>query len=139
MNGELFTLGHGNRRIADFLKILDRYEINLLVDVRTSPYSKYMVEYNKKELENLLGSRYTWRGDILGGMRPLRAPGFSQGIKELLELKKQGNICIMCSELEPENCHREQWIASDLRSMGENVKHILKDGSIMGSYQGKLV
>ena len=36
----VYTIGHSNRNISDFIFILKKFEINLVIDIRTYPYSK---------------------------------------------------------------------------------------------------
>ena len=39
--GTLRTVGHSNHSIEHFLDLLDQYRIAVLVDVQSSPYSRY--------------------------------------------------------------------------------------------------
>jgi hypothetical protein len=36
-----YTIGHSNHPIEKFLKLLEKYNINVIVDARSVPYSKY--------------------------------------------------------------------------------------------------
>src|SRR4051812_14264898 len=68
---ELWTLGHSKHDPELFLGLLRQYEIALVIDVRSIPYSQWTQPYNKENLERLLseaGLRYDWRGDDLGGI-----------------------------------------------------------------------
>ena len=46
----VYTIGHSNRNISDFIYILRKFNIELLVDIRTYPYSKFASDYNKEIL-----------------------------------------------------------------------------------------
>ena len=37
----IFTVGHSNQSLESFLDLLGRHGIDLVVDVRSSPYSQY--------------------------------------------------------------------------------------------------
>lgn len=66
----LYTVGHGNRKINDFLKLLKEFKIEYLVDVRSLPYSKFNPQFNQNDLKFFLeenGIRYVFMGDSIGG------------------------------------------------------------------------
>ena len=46
----IYSIGYGNRSLENFLLILKRFNIDFLIDVRSSPFSKFKIEYNKNEL-----------------------------------------------------------------------------------------
>ena len=71
----IFTIGHSNHAIEDFVALLKRFEIQVVVDVRSEPYSKYSPQFNARTLEGLLEReeiRYLFLGRELGG-RPREA------------------------------------------------------------------
>ena len=37
---EIFTIGYGNREFEDFMALLKRFDIELIIDVRRFPTSK---------------------------------------------------------------------------------------------------
>lgn len=66
----LYTIGHSNISVEDFIKILKQHKIKILLDVRSAPYSKYVPHFNKRQLENHLkeaGFDYRYAGQHLGG------------------------------------------------------------------------
>ncbi len=117
----------------------------MLADVRSTPYSRFNPQYNKKALEQALiacGIQYQYFGDRLGG-RPrdpscykhhiipakaaeyageimyaevMKREWFVEGIQELIGLASTRHTCIMCSEKDPVNCHRHHLIARYLTS-----------------------
>ena len=139
----VFTIGYGNRPVADFLAALSRRRIQYLIDVRSSPRSKYRPEFSANELRTLLKQSdisYVPMGDSLGG-RPddsscyedghvlydlvRERHYFQDGIKRIQEaLSKNLRVCLMCSEGKPEDCHRSKLIGSALEALGVNVLHI---------------
>jgi uncharacterized protein (DUF488 family) len=68
----VFTVGHSNRSLAEFIALLREHRIELLVDVRSFPSSRRHPQFNRPALERelpLAGVRYLWLGRELGGMR----------------------------------------------------------------------
>jgi hypothetical protein len=70
----LFTIGHSNHPIEDFVKLLKQHKIEVLADVRSQPYSRMHPHYNAEALKTELskhGVKYVPMGEQLGG-RPKR-------------------------------------------------------------------
>lgn len=132
--GNIYSIGHGRLNVARLIEILDQYNITLLVDVRSKPYSRFNPGFNKNRLIKHLGERYLWAGDKLGGLKD-RDGAYYKGLEELIMLSRDQNICVMCAESDPMKCHREYWIARDLSKRDINVKHILRDGSVLSHKQ----
>jgi uncharacterized protein (DUF488 family) len=68
----LYTIGHGNHPIHKFIALLNDNSIQLLVDVRSMPYSRYNPQYNRENLEHTLATAnpridYFYAGTSLGG------------------------------------------------------------------------
>jgi uncharacterized protein (DUF488 family) len=66
----LYTIGHSNFSPDEFLDMLRRHEITILVDVRTRPVSGYVPHFNKDKLSVFLekrGVQYRFAGKYLGG------------------------------------------------------------------------
>lgn len=125
----VYTIGHSTREIAEFIEILKRYDIRLLVDVRTVPRSRHTPQFNGDSLEGELkkhGIDYThvaklgglrhaakdsvntgWRNTSFRGYADyMQTTGFKEGIGELLELANSTTAAIMCAEAVPWRCHR---------------------------------
>ncbi len=66
---DLFTIGHSTHLWHDFVHILDRNQIDLLVDVRSHPGSRRCPQFNQRQMQRILGERYFFMGDTLGGSR----------------------------------------------------------------------
>src|SRR3569833_1826675 len=103
----IYTIGHGNRKIDDFIYLLKKYEIELLVDVRTYPYSRFHTQFRQAVLDSSLDAadiNYLFLGEELGG-RPKdpalhingrvnytavkQTPLFRSGIEQVENLAKQ--------------------------------------------------
>ena len=48
--GAIWTIGHSNMSIERFLELLRAHEIELLVDVRTAPYSRHWPQFSRDAL-----------------------------------------------------------------------------------------
>ena len=144
-----YTIGHSNHPIEKFLELLEKYKINVVVDARSVPYSKYAPQFNKKNINQELknsGIDYIFMGDLIGAkiedsqylkdgkvdLEKLRSkPSFKSGIKRLIEgIEKQFIIAVMCSEKDPLKCHRFHSISKELKLAEIDIKHILEDGEI---------
>lgn len=100
----LYTVGYQRLAIRELEEILAALRIDLLIDVRSRPFAR-RPEYRRSALERLLGDRYCWHGDSLGG----RGAGpTTEGRARLKSLAKEKRILIMCMEEAPGECHRHQ-------------------------------
>ena len=149
-NKPLYTIGHGVRKAEVFLELLQRYNIECLVDVRSVPYSRFNPQYRQPALKSFLeenGITYVFMGDTLGG-RPKDPscyhengkadyaaisgkPFFHEGIERLKEAWSENIVlAIMCSESKPSECHRKHLIANVIREEGIKVVHIDEKGQL---------
>ena len=55
--GVLYTIGHSNHDLLDFVFLLNNFKTDYLVDVRSTPYSKYASSYNREFLKNYLAKK----------------------------------------------------------------------------------
>ena len=68
----IWTIGHGNRSIGEFVGLLKDAAIECLVDVRAYPASRRHPQFARERLDSSLadaGVRYLWEGTALGGRR----------------------------------------------------------------------
>jgi uncharacterized protein (DUF488 family) len=139
----IYTIGHSNHQPEAFIALLRQHGIELLVDVRSSPYSRYVPQANRETLARSLetaGVAYRWLGDRLGGKPDgvvadydeLRASvAFQQGITSLLDLAAGKRTAIMCAEGDHRHCHRYKLITPALLEREAHVLHIQPDGSLV--------
>lgn len=148
MISNIFTIGHSNHSIGQFIGLLRQHGITAIADVRSAPYSRYHPQYNKDALAMTLekeGIKYMFLGRELGA-RPDDPACYENGrvdfgklagraeFKSGLERVRQDNekyrITLMCAEKEPLDCHRTVLICKILQQQGGNIKHILPDGAL---------
>lgn len=51
---DIYTIGHSNYPVEKLIDMLKYYDINCVVDIRGTPYSKYNVQYNKETIAHTL-------------------------------------------------------------------------------------
>ena len=153
----IFTIGHSNHELQSFLNILRRNNIQVLVDIRSDPYSRYASQFNKAEFQRAVeaaGIEYRYSGASIGGKpkdsslytsagkldydKLASTPSFQNELKALVDLAETKRIVLMCSEADPACCHRERIIARVLRSWGLRVMHIMPDGTATETEQKEL-
>lgn len=148
-SAQILTLGHSNHSAEHFQKLLVGNNVEVLVDVRSWPYSRHVKWADRAILPDVAaaaGSKYLFLGHELGG-RP-EAPQFydasghvlyarvaeSKLFRDGLERLKSGveryRIAIMCSEENPSSCHRRLLVAKVLLEQGLVVTHIRGDGRL---------
>lgn len=139
----IYTVGHSNHEAEKFVALLRSHGIEMIVDVRSSPYSRYVPQANRETLARTLeaaGIAYRWAGDRLGGKPEgevadydqLRAStSFQEGIADLLALASRQRTAIMCAEGDHRRCHRHKLITPALLDHEARVLHIQPDGSLV--------
>lgn len=130
----IYTIGHSNRTLHAFCRVLEVHEIQTLVDVRGgSAGSRAHPHFNKANLAQTLpaiGIQYVHLPE-LGGRRSThktidtsvnaawRLPAFRNyadyactsddflnGIRKLVNLSQESTVAYMCAEIVPWKCHR---------------------------------
>ena len=144
-----FTLGHSNHSIETWLALVRRHEIEVVVDTRTSPYSKYVPQFDKELIQRSLeeaGIRYLFLGAELGG-RPANPayydasgrvlysrlrddPMFQAAIARLESGMERFRVALLCGEEDPAHCHRRLLIGRVLTERGHTMLHIRGDGRL---------
>ncbi len=67
---QVYSIGHSNHDIDKFCDLLIHNEIKYLVDVRSTPFSRYYPQYNQERLLLSLATvniKYVFLGKELGG------------------------------------------------------------------------
>lgn len=120
----IYSIGYARMTLEALEQTLRERNIDLLIDVRSVPYSR-KPGFNRNRLEKQFGVEvYVWKGDILGGKY---GPAQEAGIDFLRRLDREGRQVLMCMENDPRDCHRYQDIGVRLLEHGIDVVH-LHDG-----------
>lgn len=145
----IYTIGHSNHPLPAFLELLRRYDIQVLIDTRSSPFSRYSPHFSRDALKAAVqdaGIRYGFYGRELGG-RPENqafydAEGradyaqiaaselFQSGLARLVAGAAKRRTALLCSEENPSVCHRRLLISRVLFESGHGVCHIRGDGRL---------
>jgi uncharacterized protein (DUF488 family) len=145
--GRLYTLGHSNRPLDEFLTILFEAGIRSVVDVRRHPGSRTNPHFGREHLAATLASsgvEYS-SAPALGGRRRSEQPSpntawenpsfrayadymaTAEFLGALAELTRRAAVAptvIICAEAQPERCHR-RLIADAATLGGFTVVHLL--------------
>ena len=147
-DGGIFSIGHSTHPVDRFMELLTRHGIDVVADVRSSPYSRFNPQFNRQTIADALkqsGIKYAFFGKELGARtedpscyldgrvqyaRLAASADFGHAIDRLLAGAKEHRIAIMCSEKEPLECHRTILVSQALIKAKCPVNHILHDGTL---------
>lgn len=147
---KIYTIGHSNHKIDDFMKLLKKHAVNCIVDVRSDPFSKHHPQFNKDNLERALKEEkieYLHFGKEFGARRTEKellgyngkvdfekvrnTEEFKKGVERLKKgIEKGFVIALLCAEKDPAECHRFALVSVGLVEAGFTVEHILADGTV---------
>ena len=144
----IYTIGHSNHSLEEFLTLLQDYEVECIIDVRSIPASSYSPQFNQESLKLFLKKnnvQYLYFGEEFGARRTdclnekgqvdfeeaMKTPAFLSGVARIERgLEKGYHIALMCSEGNPLECHRFSLLSRFFFDRGINILHILKDGNL---------
>jgi uncharacterized protein (DUF488 family) len=144
----LYTIGHSNHKIEDFVSLLKSHGINCIADVRSTPYSHYNAQFNRELLAselrianieyiylgNQLGARpgdaHCYNGNCVNFEYLAKTEQFHVGLDHLADISSKYRVALMCAEKDPIECHRFILVCRNLKNFGIHIKHILSDGDI---------
>lgn len=130
----IYSLGTSTRTPSEFLNLLRSFDVEMVVDVRRFPRSRFQ-HFEREELARLLeagGFDYVYLGQELGGYRSggyqsyLGTEEFKQGLERLEQLAKERRLAVVCAERLPWRCHR-RFIGWELERDGWQVIHIIDE------------
>ena len=145
----IYSIGHSNHDTETFLTLLRANGIEVLVDVRSQPYTKYAAHFSQGPLKDAVvgaGIKYLFLGKELGG-RPIDdafydaegrvyydrvavSPSFLEGIVRLENGISRFRVAMLCAEEDPTACHRRLLVGRVLEERGVTVVHIRGDGRV---------
>ncbi|NER39445.1 MAG: DUF488 domain-containing protein [Oscillatoria sp. SIO1A7] len=128
----ILTFGYGNRKdYTDFLAYMENYDVKCVVDVRKSPRAWSRRWYGDK-IENLCRSQniqYVSKVSLgnISGNKNWVSPypeKVDVDLSEIAEIAREGNILLLCAELDPNRCHRVE-VANCLNKLvSAKVEHL---------------
>jgi uncharacterized protein (DUF488 family) len=133
----VWSLGTSNRSWEEFISLLRTHAVEMVVDVRSFPTSKFPHFKKNSLLQSLAeaGFGYYYLGKDLGGYRKGGYEAYSQALEYLVGmelLERRATRCrsaILCAERLPWRCHR-RFIGRSLQERGWKVMHILDEKRI---------
>ncbi len=146
----VFTVGHSTRTIVQFVELLRAGQVDMLIDIRSTPRSRTNPQYNIDALPEALAA---WqighiRIDELGGRRRKSntvppevnafwnnqsfhnyadyalSGDFCRGLAQLQAISAERRCAVMCSEAVWWRCHR-RFVADYLLHAGRAVFHLM--------------
>ena len=145
----LYTIGHSQRPIEHFINLLKDHDIDYVIDVRSTPYSKFAADYNKENIQKILSTyniSYAHMGKCFGARQEnldlytpegyldfekvIASANFQMGLENVMKGMETHKIALMCLEKKPCDCHRAIMVANGFYKAGCTVEHILEDSSI---------
>lgn len=141
----IYTLGIGQRPGYEFSRVLAKFGIQVLFDIRAKPpaapvnspslYAKEKTDYSRSALEGLCSANkinYVYLGNELAPPERnniktwLESESVKRGLKIIASKVPINVCCLVCSCYLPEYCHRLV-IADALAKQGIEVVHILEE------------
>ncbi len=142
----IFTIGHSIRTIDNLISLLHAHDIEVVIDIRTIPKSRYCPQFNEETLKCSLKKAkigYRHKKD-LGGLRHTTAESintgwinssfrgyadymqtsqFEKALEKLEALAQKKRCVLLCAEAVPWRCHRSL-VADALTVRKWHVFHI---------------
>ena len=145
----VLTIGHSNHSMEHFLSLLKAHDVQVVVDARSQPYSKYATQFDHEALKLALqdaGIHYLYLGRELGG-RPegdefydgeghvlydlvAATRLFQEGLSRLERGIREYRVALLCAEENPAACHRRLLVGRVLLERDVQVDHIRGDGRV---------
>lgn len=150
MKKTVWTIGHSTRPFEEFVEMLQSFNIEEVVDIRSFPGSRKFPQYNKETLAITLPENkieYTHLRELGGRRRTnkeskhtvwrvlafrsyadyMETDEFKAGIVELEKMASEKRVAYMCSEAVWWRCHRSM-VSDYLKVRGWKVLHIMAVG-----------
>lgn len=145
----ILSIGHSNHSLEGFLTLLQDAAVEMVADVRSTPWSRRQPQFNKAGLAHALadaGIAYLFLGRELGGRpadptlytdgiadfeRMAETAAFKCGIARVLAEADWLRLALLCAEKDPRDCHRCLLVSRALTAEGAAVGHILGDGTLL--------
>ena len=148
MGSTIYSIGHSNHSLEQFLELLHPHNIEVVSDVRSSPRSRYRPHFNQRALAAALAGasiQYEYLGKELGArpddpvcyingrvsyQRLAAREEFAAGLARVNEESQTLRLALLCAERDPLTCHRAILVGRSLRGLQVETLHILADGTL---------
>lgn len=147
MDNTIYTIGYTGFTIDGFIETLKLHQINVVIDVRSSPYSERYPDYNKNAIEPKLKENGIYYRNYVSefGARQenvnfyseegcldfalfAQSEQFLSGVEKIKNSVSKGyNIVLLCAEKEPIQCHRTILVARVFSDLGYKIIHLMPD------------
>ena len=152
----LFTIGHSDYPGSHVVSLLRLHGVEAVADVRSSPYSQRLPQFNRETLEGSLkaaGLHYVFLGRELGARRDekecyvegradytliARTAAFAEGLSRVRQGLVKMSIALLCAEHDPLTCHRMVLVCRHLRATCPVIQHIRRDGRLESNQEAEL-
>ena len=151
MKNLIYTIGYTGFTVEELVSRLKQLNINVVIDVRSSPYSERYSDYNKENIEAILsknGIYYRNYAKEFGARQENRAlyskegyldfekfaktDAFLAGVEKIKNSVAKGyNIVFLCAEKKPIQCHRTILVARAFYELGYEVIHLVPNNETL--------
>jgi uncharacterized protein (DUF488 family) len=145
----IYTIGHSSHAADHFTSLLLKYGIEVVVDTRSAPYSRYSPHFDRESLQALVAQsqmKYLYLGDAVGGRpksedhydaqgralygRMGKDKEFLGAIARIERGAERFCVALLCSEEDPAHCHRRLLVGRVLAERGAELLHIRGNGEL---------
>ena len=140
----IYTIGYAGTTVERFVDVLKQKNVSILIDVRSIPKSKYFYLFNdvnlSRELSKVNIKYENWKfefgarqenldffaDNVLDYEKFAKSEQVKGGLNKINKLLENGeNICLMCAEIDPINCHRAILCAKEIAKFDKQIEHII--------------
>ncbi|MBW3578260.1 MAG: DUF488 domain-containing protein [Actinobacteria bacterium] len=149
----LLTVGHGTLPSSDLAALLERADVDLLVDVRRYPASRRHPQFNHDVMAHWLGEAgidYCHEPDLGGRRRQpprsrhiglthpsfrgyadhMETGGWRRAVEQILAASRERDVALLCAESLWWRCHRRLIADVAVLVHGVDVDHLFHDGRV---------
>jgi len=145
----ILTIGHSSHPIEEFLRLVQLHAIEVVVDTRSVPVSRFAPHFDREPLRKSLAemeTKYLFLGNEVGGRpkdtacydesgrvlysRLSVSPAFLEAIERLERGAASFRVALLCGEEDPAHCHRRLLIGRVLIERGHELLHIRGNGEL---------
>lgn len=127
---KVWTIGHSNRTITEFISLLKTVNIQIVIDVRSKPRSRFYWFNSTKLTEYLAEAGIVYEHQpSIGGF--IKGDDYTEVLDSIATRAQNGKrLALMCSEGKPEQCHRDTELTPEFQRRNIKVEHLLYDRTL---------